>query len=48
MLCVLQAVSDGKLWAMERTVFQQIMQAAGIRKIENQVNFLKVTLLYPT
>ena len=32
-----QAVTDGKLWCMERLVFQQIMQSTGIKKTENQV-----------
>ena len=31
-------MADGKLWAIERTVFQQIMQSTGMRKIENQVS----------
>ena len=37
----IKAVTDGKLWCMERIVFQQIMQATGIKKMENQLNFLK-------
>ena len=41
----IKAVTDGKLWAMERTVFQQIMQSTGMKKIENQVNFLKIVPL---
>lgn len=41
----IKAVTDGKLWAMERTVFQQIMQSTGMKKMENQVNFLKIVPL---
>lgn len=41
----IKAVSDGKLWAMERTVFQQIMQSTGMKKTENQINFLKIVPL---
>ena len=37
---VLQAVSGGKLWSLDRTVFQQIMVSTGIRKFENQVSSL--------
>ena len=37
----IKAVTDGKLWCMERIVFQQIMQATGMKKMENQLNFLK-------
>ena len=38
----IKAVTDGKLWAIERTVFEQIMQTTGMKKIENQVNFLRI------
>jgi len=41
----IKAVADGKLWVIERTVFQQIMQSTGMKKIENQVNFLKIVPL---
>jgi len=41
----IKAVADGKLWAIERTVFQQIMQSTGMKKIENQVNFLRIVPL---
>jgi len=41
----IKAVADGKLWTIERTVFQQIMQTTGMRKIENQVNFLRIVPL---
>ena len=37
----IKAVTEGKLWCMERIVFQQIMQATGMKKMENQLNFLK-------
>ena len=33
---------------MERLVFQQIMQSTGIKKMENQVNFLKSVPLLST
>lgn len=33
-------MTDGKLWCMERLVFQQIMQSTGIKKTENQVRLL--------
>ena len=45
---MLQAVTDGKLWCMERLVFQQIMQSTGIKKTENQVTFLKSVPLLST
>lgn len=41
----IKAVADGKLWTIERTVFQQIMQSTGMKKMENQVNFLRVVPL---
>merc|ERR1719471_2301500 len=44
----IKAVTDGKLWCMERLVFQQIMQATGIKKTENQVTFLKSVPLLST
>ena len=37
----IRAVVDGRVWALERKVFQHIMVTTGIQKIENQVNFLK-------
>ena len=33
----IKAVSDGKVWALERRVFQQIMVSSGLKKMENQV-----------
>ena len=36
-----RAVVDGRVWALERRVFQHIMVTTGIQKLENQVNFLK-------
>ena len=33
----IKAVSNGKVWALERKVFQQIMVASGLKKMENQV-----------
>ena len=33
-----KAVSDGKVWALERTVFQQVMVSSGIKKMENKVS----------
>jgi len=44
----IKAVTDGKLWCMERLVFQQIMQSTGIKKTENQVTFLKSVPLLST
>jgi len=45
----IKAVTDGKLWALERSAFQKIMMSSGIKKMENQVNFLKsVPLLSPS
>ena len=41
----IKAVADGKLWTIKRTVFQQIMQSTGMKKMENQVNFLRVVPL---
>ena len=32
-----KAVSDGKVWALERKVFQQVMVSSGLKKMENQV-----------
>jgi hypothetical protein len=34
---MLQAVTEGKVLCIERSVFQQIMVSTGIRKMENQV-----------
>ena len=33
----IKAVTDGKVWALERKVFQQIMVSSGLKKMENQV-----------
>jgi len=44
----IKAVTDGKLWALERSVFQKIMMSTGIKKTENQVNFLKIVPLLST
>jgi len=41
----IKAVSDGKVWALERKVFQQIMVSSGLKKMENQMNFLKIVPL---
>ena len=41
-------MTDGKLWCMERLVFQQIMQSTGIKKMENQLGFLKSVPLLST
>lgn len=37
----IRALVDGRVWALERKVFQHIMVTTGIQKIENQVKFLK-------
>ena len=37
MIHSIKAVTDGKLWALERSVFQQIMVSTGLKKTENQV-----------
>jgi len=37
----IKATSNGKLWMLDRTVFQQIMVSTAIKKFENQVKFLK-------
>ena len=42
---MIQAVADGKLWAIERTVFQQIMQSTGMKKIENQVRIVIIIVV---
>jgi cGMP-dependent protein kinase len=34
-----KAVTDGKLWALDRSVFQQIMVSTGLKKTENQVRW---------
>jgi len=44
----IKAVTDGKLWALERSVFQKIMMSTGLKKTENQVNFLKIVPLLST
>jgi len=41
----IKAVTDGKVWALERKVFQQIMVSSGLKKMENQMNFLRVVPL---
>ena len=45
MKIMIQAVADGKLWAIERTVFQQIMQSTGMKKIENQVRIVIIIVV---
>ena len=45
MKIMIQAVADGKLWAIERTVFQQIMQSTGMKKIENQVRIVIIIVI---
>ena len=37
----MRAAVEGRVWALERRVFQHIMVTSGIERIENQVNFLK-------
>jgi len=41
----IKAVTDGIVWALERKVFQQIMVSTGLKKIENQVAFLRIVPL---
>ena len=44
----IKAVADGKLWTIERTVFQQIMQSTGMKKMENNLKLFRViALLHP-
>ena len=43
--CLATAVTNGVLWSLERKVFQQIMVSTGLKKTENQVNFLKIVPL---
>ena len=43
----IKAVTDGKVWALERTVFQQVMVSSGLKKMENQV-FLSEILVMKT
>ena len=33
----IKAVTDGKVWVLERRVFQHVMVSSGLRKIESQV-----------
>ncbi|XP_023326889.1 cGMP-dependent protein kinase, isozyme 1 [Eurytemora carolleeae] len=44
----IKAVTDGKLWTLERSVFQTIMMSTGLKKTEKQVNFLKIVPLLST
>ena len=37
----IKAVTEGKVWALERKVFQQIMVSSGLKKMENQVRVKK-------
>lgn len=37
----IRAATDGKVWALERRVFQQVMVSSGLKRMENQMNFLK-------
>ena len=32
-----RAITDGKVWALERAVFQQVMVSSGMKKMESQV-----------
>ena len=43
----IKAVTDGKVWGLERTVFQQVMVSSGLKKMENQV-FLSEILVMKT
>lgn len=47
-----KAIEDGRVWALERKVFQQIMVSTGLKKMENQMNFLRsvplLSSLHPT
>ena len=38
----IKAVTEGKVWALERKVFQQIMVSSGLKKMENQVRINKI------
>ena len=42
----IRAATDGKVWALERRVFQQVMVSSGLKRMENQMNFLKSVPLF--
>lgn len=35
------AVTNGKVWMLDRKVFQQIMMRTGLQRLEDNINFLK-------
>ena len=37
----IRAGTDGKVWALERRVFQQVMVSSGLKRISEQRNFLR-------
>lgn len=34
------AVTNGKVWMLDRKVFQQIMMRTGLQRLEDNINFL--------
>ncbi|XP_059097013.1 cGMP-dependent protein kinase, isozyme 1-like isoform X2 [Tigriopus californicus] len=41
----IKAITQGEVWALERTVFQQIMMATGMQKLQDQLKFLRTVPL---
>lgn len=35
------AVTDSKVWKLDRKVFQQIMKRTGLQRLQDNINFLK-------
>lgn len=44
----IKAITEGEVWALERTVFQQIMMATGMQKLQEQLKFLRTVPLLST
>lgn len=44
----IKALANGEVWMLERQVFQQIMMATGLQKLEDQIKFLRSVPLCST
>ena len=40
------ALTNGEIWVLERSVFQQIMMETGIQKLQEQLKFLRTVPLF--
>ena len=42
------ALTNGEIWVLERSVFQQIMMETGMQKLQEQLKFLRTVPLFST